>query len=100
MSGKLALSISAALAAGGSDLDLTKNSESLKIGSLFEDNMIDANMTAKKNLFIGGVCLTLLSVLLPAMAHAHGVSSSDAKFVAANQGAAIGPFMYLGANTW
>ena len=34
--------------------------------------------------------------MLPA-AYAHGVSSGDAKFVEANQGAAIGPFIYLGA---
>src|SRR5687768_14790493 len=59
--------------------------------------MINSKMTVKKKLFIGGLYLTLLVVCLPAIAHAHGVSSSDAKFVEANQGAAIGPFMYLGA---
>src|SRR5687768_4024997 len=59
--------------------------------------MINANTTVKKKLFIGGLYLTLLVVCMPAIAHAHGVSSSDAKFVEANQGAAIGPFMYLGA---
>ena len=36
-------------------------------------------------------------VLLPAASYAHGVSDDDAKFVEANKGAAIGPFMYLGA---
>ena len=36
-------------------------------------------------------------LLVPAIASAHGVSESDAKFVQANQGSAIGPFLYLGA---
>ena len=36
-------------------------------------------------------------LLVPAIASAHGVSESDAKFVQANQGTAIGPFLYLGA---
>jgi hypothetical protein len=35
--------------------------------------------------------------LLPAASYAHGVSAGDAKFVEANKGAAIGPFLYLGA---
>ena len=39
----------------------------------------------------------LLIALLPAVVGAHGVSEGDAKFVEANKGAAIGPFMYLGA---
>jgi hypothetical protein len=39
----------------------------------------------------------LLIALLPAVVAAHGVSEGDAKFVEANKGAAIGPFMYLGA---
>ncbi len=39
----------------------------------------------------------LLALLLPMIAGAHGVSKSDAKFVQANAGAAIGPFLYLGA---
>lgn len=36
-------------------------------------------------------------LLLPALASAHNVSQRDAKFVQANQGRAIAPFMYLGA---
>jgi hypothetical protein len=50
---------------------------------------------AKKLLAIS----TILSfaLLLPALASAHNVSKNDAKFVEANQGAAVGPFMYLGA---
>jgi hypothetical protein len=35
--------------------------------------------------------------LIPAPAIAHGVSDKDAKFVAATNGPAIGPFLYLGA---
>lgn len=45
-------------------------------------------------LFVGVV---LLIVLLPALSTAHGVSEGDAKFVEANEGAAVGPFLYLGA---
>lgn len=45
-------------------------------------------------LFVGAA---LLIALLPAVVSAHGVSEGDAKFVEANKGAAIGPFMYLGA---
>ena len=37
-----------------------------------------------------------LALLVPG-AYAHGVSAGDAKFVEANQGAAIGPFVYLGS---
>src|SRR4030095_8211084 len=36
-------------------------------------------------------------VLIPVATYAHGVSDSDAKFVEANKGAGIGPFLYLGA---
>jgi hypothetical protein len=45
-------------------------------------------------LFVGAA---LLIALLPAVVSAHGVSEGDAKFVEANKGAAIGPFLYLGA---
>src|ERR1043165_7061317 len=41
--------------------------------------------------------LLLIVVLFPALASAHNVSKGDAKFVQANQGAAVGPYMYLGA---
>src|SRR3989454_5757770 len=41
-------------------------------------------------------CIVLM-LLLPAMLGAHGVSKGDAKFVQANNGAAIAPFLYLGA---
>ena len=36
-------------------------------------------------------------LLIPTLVSAHGVSGSDAKFVEANAGRAIGPFLYLGA---
>ena len=36
-------------------------------------------------------------MLFPIAVSAHNVSKGDAKFVQANQGAAIGPYMYLGA---
>src|SRR5262245_37508413 len=41
--------------------------------------------------------LTVVVLLLPTIANAHNVSKNDAKFVQANQGRAIAPFMYLGA---
>lgn len=41
--------------------------------------------------------MLLAAFLLPAITSAHNVSKNDAKFVQANQGRAIGPFMYLGA---
>jgi hypothetical protein len=41
--------------------------------------------------------LTILVLFLPAAASAHNVSARDATFVESNKGAAIGPFLYLGA---
>ena len=41
--------------------------------------------------------LLATALLLPAIATAHNVSKNDAKFVEANQGKALGPFLYLGA---
>jgi len=41
--------------------------------------------------------LILVLVLLPAIASAHNVSKRDASFVQSNKGAAIAPFLYLGA---
>jgi len=43
------------------------------------------------------VSLALLLLLRPAIADAHNVSARDATFVESNQGAAVGPFLYLGA---
>jgi len=42
-------------------------------------------------------CLAAAGVLAAAVAEAHGVSSQDASFVESIDGAAIGPFLYLGA---
>jgi HupE/UreJ protein len=50
----------------------------------------------KRILFIIIATLVLVSFLVPC-AIAHNVSRNDAKFVQANQGRAVGPFMYLGA---
>src|SRR5882672_2637582 len=58
--------------------------------------MIGANMNRKKLLRMT-MGLIVLLLLLPAVVGAHNVSKGDAKFVQANQGAAIAPFMYLGA---
>ena len=41
--------------------------------------------------------LAILTLLLPAAASAHGVTGSDAQFLQGIDGAAIGPFLYLGA---
>jgi hypothetical protein len=41
--------------------------------------------------------LLLLCLLLPAIVTAHNVSKRDATFVQSNSGAAIAPFLYLGA---
>jgi HupE / UreJ protein len=50
----------------------------------------------KRILFIVIATLVLVAFLVPC-ASAHNVSRNDAKFVQANQGRAVGPFMYLGA---
>ena len=39
----------------------------------------------------------LIALILPALASAHNVSKRDATFVESNKGAAIAPFLYLGA---
>jgi hypothetical protein len=43
------------------------------------------------------LAVAALLLLLPVIAGAHNVSKSDAIFVQANQGAAVGPYLYLGA---
>lgn len=54
-------------------------------------------MVRKQRLLTGIVILAALFALLPVAANAHNVSKGDAKFVEANKGAAVGPFLYLGA---
>jgi hypothetical protein len=43
------------------------------------------------------IAAILVALLLSTPLDAHNVSKNDAKFVEANQGRAVGPFMYLGA---
>src|SRR5579862_4205153 len=43
------------------------------------------------------VALILFALVFPDAAFAHNVSKRDASFVQSNHGAAIGPFLYLGA---
>ena len=43
------------------------------------------------------VIAAVIAGVMPASVSAHGVSKRDAVFVEANRGAAIGPFLYLGA---
>ena len=54
-------------------------------------------MVIRQSMFIAIAAVITLALLLPVAATAHNVSKNDAKFVQANQGRAIGPFMYLGA---
>ena len=48
----------------------------------------------KTRIFVLAIALALL---LPAVAAAHNVSQRDATFVESNKGAAVAPFLYLGA---
>lgn len=51
-----------------------------------------------KRCFIIGLLIALFACALwPMIAMAHNVSKRDASFVQSNKGAAIGPFLYLGA---
>src|SRR6266513_2477868 len=43
------------------------------------------------------IALVIASFLIPSSASAHNVSKRDASFVQSNEGAAIVPFIYLGA---
>src|ERR1700712_4301280 len=51
----------------------------------------------QRSALMGIAALVLLVFLLPAGLSAHNVSKRDAAFVESNQGAAIAPFVYLGA---
>ena len=55
-----------------------------------------AAMLAKPKIWTWFLIVVWVAMMLPA-AYGHGVSGADAKFVEANKGAAIGPFVYLGA---
>jgi hypothetical protein len=55
-------------------------------------------MPASKRLTAIAIAVAfILIAFVPVVADAHNVSKGDAKFVEANQGRAIGPFLYLGA---
>jgi HupE / UreJ protein len=54
-------------------------------------------MINKKTLLVALGVLTIGMLLWPTIAGAHNVSARDGAFVAANKGAAVAPFMYLGA---
>src|SRR5947207_4244863 len=54
-------------------------------------------MINKKALLVALGALTICSLLWPTIAGAHNVSARDGAFVAANKGAAVAPFVYLGA---
>src|SRR6478752_4033242 len=43
------------------------------------------------------VAAVIIAIMLPAIGSAHNVSKRDATFVQANTGAAVAPFLYLGA---
>jgi hypothetical protein len=49
------------------------------------------------HLLTRALLILILLGSVPGLVQAHGVSAGDAEFVQANDGAAIGPFMYLGA---
>src|ERR1051326_7648704 len=53
--------------------------------------------TMKSNATILVLALVAVALLFPDAALAHNVSKRDAAFVVANQGTAMGPFLYLGA---
>lgn len=54
-------------------------------------------MFAKKKVIATILVVVCVSVLWPGAVLAHNVSKRDASFVESNHGAAIGPFLYLGA---
>lgn len=58
---------------------------------------MDSSMRMKQGLLLGVVAIAMLAVLMSGVAEAHGVSKKDAAFVQSIEGAAIAPFMYLGA---
>ena len=51
----------------------------------------------QRSMVMAVVAMAVIAVLLPASLSAHNVSKRDAAFVESNQGAAIAPFVYLGA---
>ena len=54
-------------------------------------------MTMRYGLRITVLAVLAIVLVLPSIASAHNVSKRDATFVQANKGAAVAPFLYLGA---
>src|ERR1017187_3228540 len=54
-------------------------------------------MFRRSAIFSFGLLILICVLLLPAIASAHNVSKRDASFVQSTKGAAIAPFLYLGA---
>jgi hypothetical protein len=54
-------------------------------------------MVNKRRTLIAIALIVVFALLLPAGISAHNVSKRDAAFVKSTQGAAIAPFVYLGA---
>ena len=59
--------------------------------------MLTRQLLSKRSLIVGVLVASIALALWPAAAMAHNVSKRDASFVQSNKGAAIGPFLYLGA---
>src|SRR5438270_5327602 len=57
----------------------------------------EISMMSKKVLIVAVAAIVIVALLLPPAASAHNVSKRDGAFVQANKGAAIAPFLYLGA---
>jgi hypothetical protein len=69
---------------------------------LFMTTILEIPSTGENVMKVNKIVLIAIGLmfafaLLPTIAGAHNVSKGDAKFVESNQGAAIGPFLYLGA---
>ena len=54
-------------------------------------------VSVRRGLLVAILTVFVVSLLWPAAAGAHNVSKRDASFVESTRGAAIGPFLYLGA---
>src|SRR5690348_5866494 len=67
------------------------------VGWQREIPLLTKRVFSTRGLIAGALVGFLVLALWPAMAMAHNVSKRDATFVQANKGAAIGPFLYLGA---
>lgn len=56
-----------------------------------------SSLFARRGLAVAILAVLLLTLFWPGAVDAHNVSKRDASFVESTQGAAIGPFLYLGA---